>query len=167
MAESVLKFETWRMRQQKPIRRYCDSGTREKMSYQPIYDRAGVWHLEEMDTKIQTYMEIQSYADECDINLIMARYRNGETDVLSKVQGVYGDFTNVPNDFAQVLNDTIKMEQVFMSLAPEVREKFNNSFEQFGAALGTKEWQDIMFPPKSEPAVPAEPAVKEGVSNES
>lgn len=162
MAGNVLKFENWRMRQLKPIRRFCDNGTREKKSYQPIYDRAGVWHLEEMDTKIQTYMEIQSYKDECDINLIMARYRNGETDVLSKVQGVYGDFNNVPNDFAQVLNDTIKMEQVFMSLAPEVREKFNNSFEQFGAALGTKEWQDIMFPTKSEPA-PAEP-VKEGVS---
>ena len=101
MAGSALKFENWRMRQQKPIRRYCNNGTREKKSYQPIYDRAGVWHLEEMDTKIQTYMEIQSYKDECDINLIMARYRNGETDVLSKVQGVYGDFTNVPNDFAQ------------------------------------------------------------------
>lgn len=167
MVGNVLKFENWRMRQQKPIRRYCDNGTREKISYQPIYDRAGVWHLEKMDTKIQTYMEIQSYKDECDINLIMARYRNGETDVLSKVQGVYGDFRNVPNDFAQVLNDTIKMQQVFMSLAPEVREKFNNSFEQFGASLGTKEWRDIMFPPKSEPAVPAEPAVKEGVSNES
>ena len=116
-----------------------------------------------MDTKIQTYMEIQSYKDECDINLIMARYRNGETDVLSKVQGVYGDFTNVPHDFAEVLNNTIKMEQIFNSLAPEVREKFNNSFEQFGAALGTKEWQDAMFPPKVED-IPAEPAVKEGVS---
>ena len=164
MAGSVLKFENWRTRQMKSIRRFCDRGTREKKSYQPIYDRAGVWHLEEMDTKIQTYMEIQSYADECDINLIMARYRNGETDVLSKVQGVYGDFSNVPNDFAEVLNNTIKMEQVFMSLAPEVREKFNNSFEQFGASLGTKEWQDKMFPPKSEPDVPAESATKEGAS---
>ena len=61
MAGSVLKFETWHNRQQKPIRRHCDRGTREKKSYQPIYDRAGVWHLEEMDTKIQTYMEIQCF----------------------------------------------------------------------------------------------------------
>lgn len=164
MAEKqILSFDNHYSRQLKPIRRYMDAGTREKKDYMPVYDKAGVWHLEEKKGhKIQTYLEIQSYADECDINVIMARYRNGETDVLSQIQGVYGDFSNVPTNYAEILNDTIKMEQIFMSLAPEVRERFNNSVEQFGASLGTKEWQDVMFPPKSEQATAPVAAVKEG-----
>lgn len=164
MAEKqILSFDNHYSRQLKPIRRYMDVGTREKKDYLPVYDKAGVWHLEEKKGhKIQTYLEIQSYADECDINVIMARYRNGETDVLSQIQGVYGDFSNVPTNYAEILNDTIKMEQIFMSLAPEVRERFNNSVEQFGASLGTKEWQDVMFPSKSEQATAPVADVKEG-----
>lgn len=160
MAEKqALIFENHFSRQMKPIRCYCDHGTREKKDYMPVYDKAGVWHLEEKKGhKVQTYLEIQSYADECDINVIMARYRNGETDVLSQIQGVYGDFSNVPTNYAEILNDTIKMEQIFLSLAPEVREKFNNSVEQFGASLGTKEWQDVMFPTQAAAAAEAVPA---------
>lgn len=139
-----IKFETHYDRLMSRKRFNTECGTCDKADYEPVYDRAGVWHLEEKKTRIQTYMEIQSHADECDINLIMARYRNGETDVLSQVQGVYGDFTNVPTNYADILNDTLKMEQLFMSLAPEVREKFNNSVEQFGTALGTDEWQKSM-----------------------
>lgn len=164
MAERVIPtFDSRYERQLNPVRMFSDHGTREKKDYMPVYDKAGVWHLEEKKGhKIQTYLEIQSYADECDINVLMARYRNGEVDVLSQIQGVYGDFSNVPTNYADILNDTIKMEQIFMSLAPEVREKFNNSVEQFGASLGTKEWQDLMFPPKTD----GEPVVadqKEGV----
>lgn len=164
MAERIVPtFENRYQRQFNPVRKFCDAGTREKKDYMPVYDKAGVWHLEEKKGhKVQTYLEIQSYADECDINVLMARYRNGEVDVLSQIQGVYGDFSNVPTNYADILNDTIKMEQIFMSLAPEVREKFNNSVEQFGASLGTKEWQDLMFPPKVDAAAPVVADQKEG-----
>lgn len=113
-------------------------GDREKTEYQPVYDRQGVWHLEESG-KTNVYLEIQSYADSCDINVLMARYRNGETDVLSRVQGVYGDVSAIPTNYAEIMNAKIRAESLFMGLAPGIREKYNNDVTQFMAELGTKE----------------------------
>lgn len=127
----------------KPI--YIEHGNRVKTEYQPVYDQNGVWHLEKSG-ETNLYLDIQSHADSCDINVIMARYRNGETDVLSRMQGVYGDVTNVPTNYAEIRNQQIKAEQLFMSLAPDVREKYGNSVEQFMASFSTKEgWEAIGF----------------------
>lgn len=113
------------------------SGSPVKKEYQPVYDKRGVWHLEESGKK-NIYLEIQSYADSTDINVIMARYRNGEVDVLQQVQGTYGDFSNIPTNYAEIMNQKIRAENLFMSLAPEVREKYGNSVEVFMSEIGTK-----------------------------
>lgn len=132
--------------------RAIEHGSKIKIEYQPVYDVNGVWHLEPSG-KNNTYMEIQSHADSCDINLIMARYRNGETDILSRIQGVYGDVTNVPTNYSEIMNQQLKAEQLFMSLAPDVREKYNNSVEQFMASFSTKEgWEAIGFKFDSSPS---------------
>jgi len=114
------------------------SGSRVWQEMKPVFDRAGVWHLERTGKEINKYLEIQAYKDECDINVIMARYRNGETDVLSRVQGVYGDFSNIPTNYAEIMNEKLRAEELFMGLAPSVREKYNNSVEQFMSEIGTK-----------------------------
>lgn len=77
------------------------------------------------------YAAIQSHRDSCDINVILARYANGDAMALSKVQGVYGDFTDMPDTYAELLNTVIKGENFFYSLPKEVREKFDHSFEKF------------------------------------
>lgn len=117
---------------------FCAAGDREVIEYQPVYDKNGEWHLEESG-KSNQYLEIQSHADSCDINIIMARYRAGETDVLQQIQNSYGDVSNMPTNYADIVNAKLKAEQLFMSLSPDVREKFNNSTEQFMARVGTKE----------------------------
>lgn len=121
----------------KKVRFQCDHGSRTKTEYEPVYDKRGVWHLEKVREK-DIYMDIQAYADECDINVIMARYRNGETDVLSRIQGVYGDFSNIPTNYAEIMNQKLEAERLFMGLSADVREKYNNSVEQFMAEIGTK-----------------------------
>lgn len=126
-------------------RTHCRAGERIKIEYQPVYDRRGVWHLEESGTT-NAYLEIQSHAESCDINIIMARYRNGETDVLSRIQGVYGDVTNVPTDYAEILNLQLKAEQLFKGLSADVRAKYGNSVEQFMASFSSREgWEAIGF----------------------
>lgn len=114
-----------------------NAGSRRKQEYQPVYDMAGVWHLEPTK-ETDTYLEIQSYADSCDINVLMARYRNGETDVLRQVQGVYGDFANIPTNYAELLNAKLQAEALFAGLSADVRAQYNNSVEQFMAEIGTK-----------------------------
>lgn len=150
----------------KHVRRHCNAGCREKITYQPVYDKRGVWHLEESG-KTNLYYEIQSHADSCDINIIMARYRNGETDVLSRIQGVYGDVTNVPTDYAEILNQQLKAEALFKSLSADVREKYNNSVEQFMASFSSREgWEAIGFKFADESGAAA-PAEKEVCADES
>lgn len=142
----AVKFENWLQRRfKKHDRMFCTAGDRVHIDYHPVYDNAGVWHLEECG-KTNTYLEIQSHADSCDINIIMARYRNGETDVLSRIQGIYGDVTDVPTNYADIMNQQLRARDLFMSLAPEVREKYNNSVEQFMSSFSTKEgWEAIGF----------------------
>lgn len=127
---------------------YCNPGKRMKIEYQPVYDKKGVWHLEETG-ETSLYDSIQSFADSVDINLIMSRYKNGEIDVLNRVQGFYGDVSNVPTNYADILNETLKAERLFMSLAPEVRERYNNSISQFMSEIGTKEGQEKLYGSKS------------------
>lgn len=146
-----------------------NSGDRMKQEYQPVYNRAGVWHLEETK-KTSLYLSIQSYAASCDINIIMARYRNGETDVLQQIQGVYGDFSNVPTNYADLMNAKLTAENLFNSLSAEVREKYNNSVTQFMAEIGTQaglEKLGVKFNNDENLVGSPADAVKEGASVES
>ena len=146
--ENELIFKNWLQKRydtKNRTPRCIEHGSKIKTEYQPVYDVNGVWHLEPCG-KNNTYMEIQSHAESCDINLIMARYRNGETDILSRIQGVYGDVTNVPTNYADIVNAQLKAEQLFLSLAPDIREKYNNSVEQFMSSFSTRKgWEDIGF----------------------
>ena len=124
---------------------HCDAGERYRTEYEPVYDSRGVWHLEECG-KTDVYLDIQSHAASCDLNIIMQRYRNGETDVLEQVQGTYGDFTGIPKNYADLMNAKITAEKLFMSLAPDVREKYGNSVEQFMSEIGTQEGYEKLVP---------------------
>lgn len=167
--EKQLVFVNHLQRMMKPVRFRCEVGSRTRKEYTPVYDRAGVWHLEESGIN-NDYLEIQSHAESCDINILMARYRLGETDVLQKVQGTYGDFTNIPTNYAELMNAKIQAENLFMSLHPDVREKYNNSVEQFmseiGTADGQKKLMEIFGPKQTDVPVPAPSATVEEVTTE-
>lgn len=90
------------------------------------------------------YNEIQSHKDSCDINLIVKRFASGETDVLSKIQGMYGDFTDLPKTYADMLNSVIAGENFFMSLPIDIRAKFNHNFAEFMAEMNTDIWNEKM-----------------------
>lgn len=147
-------------------RLFCDRGSRVVTTFSPVFDQRGIWHLEETG-KENRYLDIQSHADSCDINVIMARYRNGETDVLSRVQGFFGDVTELPTNYIDVMNAKIKAEKLFNGLSPEVKEKYGNSVDMFMAALGTKEGLEaIGFKFEDKPNDPIEPIKKEGVTED-
>ena len=146
-----IKVKNWLEARFNHPRRHADAGSRIKIEYQPVYDMAGVWHLEKSGES-NLYLDIQSHADSCDINIIMARYANGETDVLQRIQGMYGDVTNVPTNYAEIMNQQLKAKALFMGLSSEVREKYHNSVEEFMASFSTKEgWEAIGFKFGSDP----------------
>ncbi|QXN75128.1 internal scaffolding protein [Microvirus mar29] len=81
--------------------------------------------------KEDIYAAIQSHKDSCDIHVLLARYANGDDTALSRVQGVYGDFTEMPKTYADLLNVVIRGEELFNSLPVETRAQFDHSLEKF------------------------------------
>lgn len=105
-------------------------GSGEVVTYTPKLSDAGDFELVETG-KRDLYGEIQSHRDSCDIYVLLNRYQKGDLEALSRVQGSYGDFTEMPKTFAEVLNAMIAGEQMFNSLPLHVRQKFDFSLEKF------------------------------------
>lgn len=114
---------------------FTDPGSPEHITYAGHYDEKGRVVLEESGRE-NLYDYIQSYAESCDIHVLMKRYANGDVDALSQKQGFYGDFLDFPKTYAEALNHMNEMERQFMALPVETREKFGNSFTEFLAASG-------------------------------
>ena len=83
---------------------------------------------------------IQSFAESTDIHVLMKRIQNGETDLLMKRPGSYGDFTKMPKTYAEMLQLQLDSVRLFNSLPVDVKEKFNNDPNQFMAQSGTEDW---------------------------
>lgn len=112
-----------------------------KQLFSGSYNERGQVELKEDGTE-DLYAFIQSFADSTDIHAILKRYQNGEVDVLEKVQGFYGDITEMPKTYAEALQRIADSEKVFMSLPVEVRAKFGHSFSQFLAASQEDDFLD-------------------------
>lgn len=83
---------------------------------------------------------IDSFREECDISTIIKKYQNGDISVLKQREGMFGDFTNLPKTYAEMLQLRIDSERAFNSLPLEVKQKFNNDEMQFFASAGSNEW---------------------------
>ncbi len=131
-----------------------------KQLYSGSYNERGQVELKEDGTE-DLYAFIQSFAESTDIHAILKRYQNGEVDVLEKVQGFYGDITEMPHTYAEALQRIADSEKVFMSLPVEVRAKFGHSFSEFLAASQDTDFLDRLGVKRDEqPAtVPSVPSV--------
>lgn len=83
------------------------------------------------------YALIQSYADECDIKRLVARYKAGDTSVLQRVQGLYYDATQLPQEQTEMMNLSALARDSWENLPADVKAKFNNDKEAFINALFT------------------------------
>lgn len=136
-------------------RLYHEPGSRTKTLYGPSYDENGVLSLK-VTGKHDLYSEIQSHADSVDIHVLLQRYQNGDPGALARIQGAYGDFTQMPSTFAEALNTMIAAEQYFMGLPVETRAEFGHSFQQFIASMDAPDFSKRMG---ISPDVPSTPSV--------
>lgn len=86
------------------------------------------------------YERIQSYKDMCDVNRIVARYMNGEVDILNQVQCTFGDFSAAPRDLAEAYRVVKNQEMVFERLPAEIKEKFQNNPYIWMQQAGSESW---------------------------
>ncbi len=72
----------------------------------------------------------QSFKDECDINMIMAKFvKTGAVDHSTKHGGSYGFATSI--SFHEAMNVVTKAEAMFMDLPSVVRKRFGNDPADF------------------------------------
>lgn len=116
-----------------------------KPVYKPQVNKDGSITLV-VDGYVNTDEEIQSFAESVDIENIVARYLNGDVSALHQHIGQYGDFTNMPKTYAEVLQMQIDARNVFDGLPSEIKAKFNNDPNQFFVQSGSKEWYDKLSP---------------------
>lgn len=119
------------------------------------YDKNGDLQLVKTGSE-SLYDKIQAEAAACDMDNILRRFANGDISVLSQSQGVYADVSGAPMHFTDALNMVRSVEDAFNQMPAEEREKYDNDWVKYGAALVNPQ---IV----SEPDVPAE---KSAVGNE-
>lgn len=148
-----------------PEKHANDPGNCIEPTYSERYDDKGVPYLEKTG-EINTYERIQSYRDECDINSILTRYANGDQTVLQR-PGYYLDTTVLPQNIIDATNMINEQKAKFAALPIEVRNKFNQSFEQWAATAGSDEWAKKMGLEKQPEVQPSVTTGPEVMANES
>lgn len=143
-----------------------ESGSRDEYVYQVKYEK-GVKMLVRSG-KVNRYDEIQSHRESCDINVILKRYMNGDSSVLSRNNPLYIDTTVMPESYAEWFDVIQRASDYFYSLPADVRSQFNNSVEQFVVNISTSGFDN--YPSvvgDSVDKVPVESGDKEAVKDES
>nr|DAR43454.1 MAG TPA: Scaffold protein [Microviridae sp.] len=127
-------------------------------TYTPHLEKDGTLTLVQ-DGEHNLYEEIQSHKDSTDLQLIINRYMNGDPTVLARVQGVYGDFSQMPQSMHEAYDLMRKAELDFKKLPAEIQASFDNDPTKFIMSLGSDEWLEKMQ--ISKPADPIAPVAKE------
>lgn len=90
------------------------------------------------------YAYINSFADSVDINVLLARFANGDKEALLQRAGAFIDISALPTNINEFIELYHNGETYFNSLPIEIKEKFNNNMTEFISKIGDKEWLEIM-----------------------
>ena len=112
------------------------------------------------------YADIQSYKDSVSIDYILTRFINGDETALSRVQGIYGDFTQMPTTMAELQQRVIDAEHLFNNLPLDIREQYNFSASEFFAQLDSDKTKAIFAPPDNAKETIAADVVTEELNKE-
>lgn len=117
-------------------------GSGMKDTYKMNVDKDGKRELRKSG-EYNLYAEIQSYKDSVSIDYILSRFVNGDETALSRAQGIYGDFTEMPTTQAELMQRVIDAENLFNQLPLDVREQYNFSASEFFAQLDSEKTKNI------------------------
>lgn len=128
--------------------------------YQPVISASGCRFVPTFHVKIDEetgeeilvedglydlYEDIQSHAPEVDLHVLIEKYKKtGEAAFLNRRSAVYGDFTDVPKTFAEMVNIVQEGNEFFASLPPLVKERFGNNSVRFYSSFGKPEFELVM-----------------------
>lgn len=101
--------------------------------FEPFFDGCTTVLKEVGKRNIQEFMDAQ--APQCDIAYMLTRLKAGDSSVLTSSTPLFGDFSELPYNPADVLNLTHSAELSFGSLPKEERAKYNNDWRVYFSSL--------------------------------
>ena len=109
----------------------------------PTFRADGTIELKVTD-RVDIKKEINSHRDETDMSYILSCLMAGDDSVLNPRPPMYGDFTQLPSSYAEMLNMVLDGERYFDSLPLDVRNQFDNDRGKWFATIGSDSWLDKM-----------------------
>lgn len=138
-----------------------NAGCKEHILYSSRFNEDGQLELFEVGKQNIPEM-INSHAESVDINKIIERFHEGDVSVLNRRPMMFGDFTELPKTYADVLNLARAGEEYFDSLPLDVKQKFNNNFAEWLSTIDkVRAAQAVEKASASGEEVPSEPVADE------
>lgn len=109
----------------------------------PSFRPDGTIELKVSD-RIDIKKEINSHREETDMAFILSRLMAGDDSVLNPNPPMFGDFTQFPKSYVEMLNLVLDGERYFDSLPLDVRKNFDNDRGKWFATIGTEPWLSAM-----------------------
>lgn len=98
--------------------------------------------------KVDIQEEINSFADMCDMSLIVRQMMAGDMSAFRKVEPFYGDFSQIPNEFE--VQEILKGVQDHFEASEELVKKYGSFFDYVNALFGNGDDLDKSEPDKHE-----------------
>lgn len=96
-----------------------------------------------LDQTIDQQAEIDSYLEETKLENIIRR-ASIDPDIAARIAPDIGggiqDFTEAPQNLAELQNIMIRAEQIWDEVPKEIKLKFDNDVDKFVSSFGTIEW---------------------------
>lgn len=109
-------------------------GSPERLIRKAKYDENGSVSLEIVG-KDNLYLEIQSWKDACDVNLLVKRFAQGDASALQRRQAMFMDCTNFPQTYAEMLQLMDDVNTFWNTLTVDQKSKFDNDINKFFAGM--------------------------------
>lgn len=93
--------------------------------------------------RIDQYAITQADKESTDINVILSRFAEGDSTALSRLQGIYGDFTGLPDSYIGMINLIEEGKLAFDALPPQMKQVFDNDFVKMLASLDEQNFQKL------------------------
>lgn len=119
-----------------------NAGKRYKTKYVADLQENGMIDLI-VSGKDDLWMLHNAAKEDCDINVIVARFCAGDVSVLSRRQGMYGDFSDMPSNLAEFMEAGKQSEFAYNNLPDDVKEKFPD-FKSWLDSLTNGEFIDVL-----------------------
>lgn len=138
------KYDNIKFAKHDKIVKTC-SGSPIRDIYEGQYNDNGLLEVVKIGEE-NIYDEIQSYAASCDLNNIISRFTAGDESVINAVESFYADLSKIPDNYPALLNKLTETRNFFDSLPADIKQKFNNSYEQFLASSERPDFLSIFVP---------------------